>query len=218
MNKRLARLLTFLLCALLPLGASAADEGAYLSASVGGSYLPEIENDNSAGSFNLDLDYGYATSLALGYDLGTKHPELGTGRVEIEFGYRSHELKEVAFREGTIDGAGDLDVLSIMLSTYAEPEDRKADWTPYVGLGIGAARITLDGTTVSANPLVDDSDWVFAGQVGLGSGYRISDHLALDLGYRFFATTAPEFKDATGAKVDSEYQNHLVQAAIRLMF
>ena len=191
MDKRLARLLTFLLFALLPLSAPAADEGPYLSASFGGSYLPEIENDNSAGSFNLDLDYGYATSLALGYDLGTKHSELGTGRVEIEFGYRTHELKEVAFLEGTVDGAGDLNVLSIMLSTYAEPEDRKDDWTPYVGLGIGAARIILDTTSISGDPLIDDTDWVFAGQVGLGSGYRISDHLTLDLGYRFLATATP---------------------------
>lgn len=218
MDKRLAKLLIFLLFSLLPMNSPAADEGPYLSVSCGGSYLPEIENNNSSGSFNLDLEYGYATSLAFGYDLGTKHPDLGTGRVEMEIGYRTHELKEAAFLEGDIAAAGDLDLLSIMLSTYAEPEDRKVDWTPYVGFGIGAARITLDRTSISGDPLVDDSDWVFAGHFGLGSGYKISDHLTLDLGYRFFTTTTPEFKDATGAKFESEYQNHLVQGTIRVTF
>lgn len=218
MDKRLAILLAFPLFALLPLSATAADEGFYLSVSGGGSYVQETENDSPAGSFNIALDYGYAASVALGYDLGNKHPDLGRGRVDIEFSYRNNELDAVGFLEGKSAGGGDLNVMSVMLSTYGEPEDRSEDWTPYFCLGIGAAEITLDNATVADSPLVDDSDWVLAGQIGLGSGYAISDHLTLDLGYRFFATSPPEFKDATGQKIDSEYFDHQLQAGIRVTF
>lgn len=218
MDKRPVKLLIFLLFVFFPLSATAAGEGLYLSAGFGGNYVQETENDNSSGSFNIALDYGYAASLALGYDLGNEHPDLGRGRVDIEFGYRSNELDEVEFLEGKSPGDGDLNVMSVMLTTYGEPEDRSEAWTPYICLGIGAAEITLDNATVADSPLVDDSDWVLAGQVGLGSGYAISDHLTLDLGYRFFVTSPPEFKDAEGQNFDSEYYSHLLQAGIRMSF
>jgi len=218
MNKRLARLLTFLLFAFIPLSATAADEGFYLALSGGGSYVQEMENDNTSGSFNIALDNGYAGSLAIGYDLGNKHPDLGRGRLDIEFSYRSNELDEIEFIEGNSDGGGDLNVMSVMLTTYGIPDDHIGNWTPYFCLGIGVAKITLDKATVAGSPLVDDSDWVLAGQIGTGSGYAISDHLSLDLGYRFFATMPPEFQDAEGGKLDSEYFNHLLQAGLRIKF
>jgi len=218
MAKRLFKLLILLLFVLLPLSATAADEGFYLSVSGSGSYVQETENDSSDGSFNFSLDYGYGASVAIGYDLGNKHPDLGRGRVDIEFSSRSNTLEEVEFLEGTSGGDGELNIMSVMLTTYGIPEDQSGNWTPYFCLGIGAAEITLDKATVAGSPLIDDSDWVLAGQVGLGSGYEISDHLTFDLGYRFFFTASPEFKDATGQKIDSEYFNHLLQAGIRLTF
>lgn len=218
MNNRLTRLLTFLSFTLLPLTATAAEEGFYLSMSGGGSYVQEIENDDSAGSFNIDLDPGHSASVAIGYDFANKHPDFGRGRLDIEFSYRSNELDEVEFLEAKSVGGGDLNVKSVMLTTYGIPEDHSGNWTPYFCLGIGAAEITLDQATVAGSPLADDSDWVLAGQVGLGSGYAISNHLTFDLGYRFFTTTRPEFKDAAGEKFDSEYFSHLLQAGLRITF
>lgn len=218
MMRRLAYLLIFFLFILAPVSATAGRVGPYIAASLGGSYVQEIENDSSDGSFNVKLDLGTAAALAIGYDIADKYPDLGTGRVDIEFGYRRNALDEVEFLEGKSSGGGDLTVMSVMLTTYAEPQDHSDDWTPYVCLGIGAAKITLDNATVAGSPLADDSDWTLAGQLGLGSGYRISDHLTLDLGYRFFVTLPPEFRDADGKKFDSEYHNHLLQAGIRVTF
>lgn len=218
MNKRTARVLIFLLFAIFTLSSTATAEGLYLSLSGGGSYVQEAENDNPDGSFNMTLDYGNVTSVAIGYDLGNKHPDLGRGRVDLEFSYRNNELDEVEFVEGKSHGGGDLNVMSVMLTTYGIPEDHSGNWTPYFCLGIGAAEITLDNATVAGSPLADGSDWVLAGQVGTGAGYEISDYLTLDLGYRFFATMSPEFKDADGDKFDSEYVNHLLQAGLRITF
>ena len=218
MTKRSIKFLLVLLIMLFPLYAIAADEGFYLTISSGGSYVQEIETDSSKGAFNIALNPGYAASLAVGYDLGNEHPDLGRGRVDIEFSYRSNELDEVEFVEAKSAGGGVLNVMSMMLTTYGIPEDHRGNWTPYFCLGVGAAKITLDQATVAGSPLVDDSDWVLAGQVGMGSGYAISDHLTLDLGYRFFATSPPEFKDITGQKFDSEYYDHLFQAGIRVTF
>jgi opacity protein-like surface antigen len=71
---------------------------------------------------------------------------------------------------------------------------------------------------VSGQPFSDDSDTVFAWQVGGGVGLRVNPHLLLDLGYRYFSALDPSFSDATGAEFDSEYNNHTVFLGARLDF
>ena len=56
--------------------------------------------------------------------------------------------------------------------------------SPYLGAGIGVARVSLDGYTSSGTLIVDDSDTVFAGQLSAGVLYALNEQVSLDLGYR----------------------------------
>lgn len=64
-------------------------------------------------------------------------------------------------------------------------------FTPYIGAGIGAAEVTLDGfrdvnlVTHSVYYARDNSEWNFAGALHAGFSYEISPDLTFDMGYRF---------------------------------
>lgn len=63
--------------------------------------------------------------------------------------------------------------------------------TPFVGVGIGVAEISLDNfqdvnhNTAGFHWADDGSDWNFAWALHAGFAYRISDDLTLDLAYRY---------------------------------
>jgi len=51
-----------------------------------------------------------------------------------------------------------------------------------------------------------------------GVGFNISSKTTLTVGYRYFATTNPEFDDLSGVPFDSEYQSHNINVGIRIAF
>jgi len=64
--------------------------------------------------------------------------------------------------------------------------------SPYIGGGAGVAHVSGEFGVGSfgdpANPFsasIDADDWAFAWQIGAGLLFSLSDHLAIDLGYRF---------------------------------
>jgi opacity protein-like surface antigen len=70
-------------------------------------------------------------------------------------------------------------------------------FAPYIGVGAGgsaagitADRIILDGTVMDGS----DATVVFAYQAFGGVRYRLNDTMGLSLEYRYFGTTAPEWK------------------------
>jgi opacity protein-like surface antigen len=69
-----------------------------------------------------------------------------------------------------------------MAKRYLDCNIKNSGFSPYVMAGIGLANAswnTPDGTT-------DDS--VFAWQAGAGIGFKASDKVTVDLGYRYFTT------------------------------
>ncbi len=205
------------LLALLAPAAFAAEGGLYFSLYGGGALVDDVENDSATGSFNLSYDPGWTGGAAIGYDLRTAFPEIGTGRVELEVSWRQNDLDQVEFAEGKVTGSGTATTESIMLNTIGEYRDT-LPWIPYVGIGAGAARITLDALRVADFPLVDGEDTVFAWQVLAGVGVQVAPRLYLDLGYRYFATLDPGFTDALGQKFDSQYDTHNATFGMRIDF
>jgi opacity protein-like surface antigen len=67
---------------------------------------------------------------------------------------------------------------------------------PYVGAGVGGADVVFDTDSFSDGPdtvVGSENDVVFAGQVFAGVRFQLTRHLALDLGYKYFATDNPTF-------------------------
>ena len=91
--------------------------------------------------------------------------------------------------------------------------DTGSRWVPYVGGGLGVATISIDAEDVDGNSFADDSDTVFAYQVGAGIGYEFpleeGRSITISLDWRYFATQDPTFKgDLTGAEFDVGISGH----------
>jgi opacity protein-like surface antigen len=212
------KILILMVCLwIAPVSAALAQGGLYIGLHGGGSFLEGAENEGDSGTFNLEFDPGYLAGVTVGYDLRDNYPKIGKGRVEIEFAYRSNDLDQVEFADSDMDAGGEATVFSVMLNTFGEYRET-TPWIPYVGAGIGWARISLKDVDISRGPLVDDEDNRFAFQFGAGLGYELSPHFALDLGYRYFAVLEPEFRDAQGEEFESEYRTHQIHLGVRVTF
>ena len=91
--------------------------------------------------------------------------------------------------------------------------DTGSRWVPYVGGGLGVAIISIDTEDAQGRSLSDDSDTVFAYQVGAGIGYEFplpeGRSVTVSLDWRFFGTQAPTFKgDVSGGDFDVGISGH----------
>jgi len=120
-----------------------------------------LETDHANGGF---IGEG-AIGLAYQEDVCTS-----TLRAELAF----------SFQQDTIDDSeGDFDVetMAVMVNGYFDLYT-ETDFTPYLLAGIGRANVD-DGS---------DDTYTFAYQFGAGLGYSVTEHIILDLKYKYFGT------------------------------
>jgi opacity protein-like surface antigen len=78
---------------------------------------------------------------------------------------------------------------------------------PYVGAGVGGADMVFDTDNFTQNSSGifvsgSENDVVFAGQLFAGVRFQLARHLALDLGYKYFATDDPTFSYPPSPNLD----------------
>ena len=202
---------------ILGLNTSAQAAGYYIGFLGGGSFLPESKANDALGSTNFSFDGGFDGSISLGYDLGTAYPKIGRGRVELEFNKASNDLDEAEFIDNSSGASGSAERTSIMLNTIGE-YTTQSGIIIYALLGLGWAEISLDNVSIMGELFVDDSNSQLAYQLGFGFGRRLSEHLTVDIGYRFYGTTSQDFTKEDGTRLDFEYASHRVVAGLRLNF
>ena len=208
----IAGCLPLILCA--PAGAQ--HVGPYAGAFVGGSSLADARGSDDKGDVRLTFDPGFAGSAVLGWDFEAGNP-VGEGRVELEYTRRSNPLKKVEFVEGSRAGGGSVTADSLLLNAFGVFHD-SGRWAPYVGGGLGAARVEATDMKASGQPFVSGSAIVFAYQLGIGVDVALTEHLNLDLGYRFFGSIAPNFTEVGGRKLAVDYFSHNVVLGLRVGF
>lgn len=199
------------------LAAGAADEnlstdlrGAYVEFRGGAAFLEDSDTDANANlPTSIDFDTGYTAGAAIGYGFSDTR-RYGSGpwnNIRIE--------AEVAYSENDLDAGGgnrELSTFAYMGNIYYDfPTGTK--WTPFIGGGVGVARVEFDGAGLS-----DDDDTVLAYQARAGVAYQFSSNITGTLGYRFFDTLDPDLADSAGAGFDSEYRSHAIEVGLRLTF
>lgn len=111
----------------------------------------------------------------------------------------------------------DLDGNFSMLAFMANVDydfDTGSRWVPYIGGGLGVASISIDADSVATGrSLSDDSDTVFAYQVGTGIGYEFpleeGRSITVSLDWRYFGTQDPTFKgDVSEGDFDVTIRGH----------
>lgn len=215
------------LAALLATAAPAYAAGPYVSGTVGATFLQDADNSNSSPLVDVKSSYdpGWAVAAAAGYGFGNGL------RVEGEIGYRQVSLDKLAVRNdgglgaalglGSLNGVttnveGDETALSFMANAWYDVKTG-TPFTPYVGGGVGLARVGLNNVSVAGITLVDDEDTAFAYQLGAGVAYALTESVSLTLDYRFFSVVDATFTDVSGS-FGSEFHSHNVMVGARFGF
>jgi outer membrane immunogenic protein len=156
------------------------------------------------------LDTGLGVTGGIGHAYGNGF------RTEIELGYRTNDFDEIRI-SSLFDGGresldGDTSVFSLMVNGYYDLA-AIGRITPFIGGGIGFARVSLDSSDFE----IDDNDTVFAYQLAIGGAINLNPQLNLDLQYRFFGTSDPEY-NVEGLQVKTEYTTHNLMVGLRYGF
>jgi opacity protein-like surface antigen len=180
-----------------------AEQGYYLELHGGGVILEDSDmsaSNNLSGS--VEFDTGYLIGGAFGYAW-----EQGW-RAEVALDYRDNDIDDS-------NVTGDMATLAGMLNGFYQlPIDFPVK--PYVGAGVGWARVDLEAK-VSGSEVVDDDDLVFAYQAMAGVTYEINPAIAIGAGYVYFATDDPNFHTKNGGRgFDSEYASHNLMIQLRI--
>jgi len=189
--------------------------GWYVSGSAGLAYLENSTSKSGASHFDASGDNpGFDVTGAVGKQLSNGF------RLEEELGYHQINLDHVTTYgggQGSGTAGGDMSALSLMTNGYYD-FDTGGPIKPFVGAGIGFARVGMNDVTVRGQPLVDDSDVDFAYQGMAGVGYQLTPHGTLYTQYRYFAVNDPTFNAAGGGQVRSEMATHNIEIGYRLTF
>lgn len=213
MNYRLNIFSIFAFVAVLPLISTAQADNWYMSAHGGAVFVEDISIRDTTGTITqvgleLGSDVGYGVVGAVGYIW--RHPNLIADlRVEGEASYRISELNKATIAGfGAVQIEGDLRVAAVMVNAYY---DFRAGllWTPYIGIGIGGARVETKD--------FDEHDNVVSYQGIAGLGYLFSEDLKIELEYRYFA--APNVSDiGAGTEISGDYFSHNIFLGFRFGF
>ena len=208
----LALCLPLLLCGQV----QAQHTGPYVGAFLGGSVLTSAKSSDNLGDFGLSFKPALQESAVLGWDFEPGNP-LGEGRMELEYTRRSNTLDKAKYTDGSVPGGGNVTADSLLVNFFAVVHDG-GRWSPYVGVGVGAARLQASDLTVTGQPLGSGSDVTIAYQLGAGIDVMLTERLNLDIGYRFFNTSSPAFTEANAQKFKIGYATHSAVLGLRVGF
>ncbi len=142
----------------------------------------------------MSIDNGYGVGIAGGYDFGP-------ARLELEGSYRDSNVGKRSGGKAGSGGGNDLEIQALMVNGFADFRTG-GNVTPYLGAGIGYARVELNR----------DDDSVLAGQLAAGVLIALSPAVAVDLSYRFMVTDDP---DIAGEAVDIRQHSALLGLQFR---
>ena len=187
-------------------GAAYATEGWYGRVDAGYSFEGQIDYEG----IEAEMENDWVEDLGLGYAFQNGF------RLEGEIAHR--------FNQTTVDlgifgvGEGDTHAWSAMVNVYYDFNHGGAV-QPYVGLGVGAARLNTNQEFFLA--FIDDQSTAFAYQGAVGIAFAVSDQLSLDVGYRYFATEGAEL-DGIGIAgpftVEADYEHQAITVGLRYQF
>jgi opacity protein-like surface antigen len=192
--------------------------GPYISLFAGAAFDAQDPKASYEGSYTyqLDTDTGFIVGGALGTHITPNF------RGEVELSFKSFDIDDVKDSVGaSLTGGGDVDIFFVLANFWYDFQ--MGPFTPYIGGGVGVAKIDGDFNTDSGEYVWDADRWTLAGQVGAGARWMFTDNLGLDLGYRLKATSPVDFEpdfdtSATYNQTGVSFVEHIVQLGITFDF
>jgi len=190
-----------------PALAEDAGKGPYLGLSGGANWM---EDYDLAGGSDAGTDTGWVGLGTFGYRFG------GGLRTELEAGWRDNDIDSIS---GEMDASGDVTAKTLMINALYDFHNNSR-LTPYLGAGVGIAKIEFDGVTAASMMpvMIDDDDRMFAYQGIAGVSYALNDSVMLSTEYHYLDSDEPELTANDGTDLDGEYQSHAVLIGLRWNF
>lgn len=174
--------------------------------------------------FRANMNEGWGAGLVVGYE--------GLGwqglRIEGELVFRGNGVKSVTDTSGpffpagsSFTGKGSIRSVGFMANALYDFM-AGSQWTPYLGVGVGAARLSLEDIGPSGTAInINATDWQFAYQGIAGVKYAFNPRWSASVDYRYFATLDPTFSGTIGGtsvSAKTQYSTHNVFASIAYHF
>jgi len=195
------KIFTIVYCvALLSISTTAySAEGPYVGGNIGAAILSNADVTDPNGNGSLQTNTGGALGVAVGYDYGNNI------RAELEIAYQKNDSSNLT---------GDTSSTALLLNGYYNLTSEGA-FTPFMSGGLGFAKVEMNDVNVprSGIPRLNNSDTVFAYQLGLGIGYAVNKKVTVDVKYRYFATS-----DANVDAATAEYRSNNIYIGVRVGF
>ena len=200
------------LAAVMIAGPAFATEGWYGKVDAGYGFDGSLEIEDRIPALpafggDVGLDADWMEDIGIGYGFGNGL------RLEGEIAHRYNAL-EAGPR---IQEGGNTQAYTAMLNAIYD-FNSGGTVQPYFGLGVGIGRVDANAADGPANSPVttaffDDSDTSVAYQGLVGLGFKASEQLTFDIGYRYLAIPNLEFDGRNGAAARSYATNYNHQAA-----
>jgi outer membrane protein OmpA-like peptidoglycan-associated protein/outer membrane protein W len=211
-------------------GLTAQAEGWYSRADLQYTFDGRVDHDAVA-AVNGKLAGNSDASELLGAGVGFGYGLDNGLRFEGAVGYRGGDLDVSDTIGGTAPGTtvnpdGTAAIMDVMINGIY---DFNKDGTirPYIGAGVGGTRIRAKASnrTVGAAPNLSATNGFTDTAAGLawqglaGIGFKLSDRLTLDLGYKYFTAEELEFDGKhTGPDYTVDYTDHTATIGLRYAF
>lgn len=182
-TKKIAAIALFALSATTYSNVFAAADGWYGSISGGASYIPNNVNTTISGFYFNDAKY--KTGFNVGAGLGYKSGPL---RYEAELRYFRAALKNYR-----VDGAlallptGKVQAGALLANVYYDFDNAANNFTPFVGVGLGGARVRTElNSPLMTNLVTAQTRFAYKGTAGIN--VNVSENVALSLAYVYLGT------------------------------
>lgn len=172
---------------------------------------------------NWDFDLGFGADGALGYDFGSF-------RADAEFTYLTaksvFDVDKTQRRENDATADDTLTVLAATANAWYDLDTGTA-WSPYIGIGVGAANVQVKLATGedTADVYFEGNGWGFAYQAGVGVAVEVLTGFSLVGGYQFFGTLQTKVTDGNeetattdDSTVSPTLMAHGVHLGMRFLF
>ncbi len=149
------------------------------------------KSDVTAGGHTVTDVVEYKAGVPFGVAIGFKSDEY---RIEGAVSYQTYSVDNYLGVPATGADAADVSALLFMANGYYDFSIKDSGVSPYLTGGVGLASVKSKSAGVT-----DPDESVFAWQVGAGLGFKASENVVVDLGYRYFRTSDVTSKDGTMA-------------------
>lgn len=184
MNETLLKMVIVVLVVSTPALARA---DVYISAHVGGGRASDTTIDNASGA---DRQISHDLGFDLGIAAGFARPFF---RVEAELNTRNGDVHRI---DGENASEGDFTAYSAMANLYFDLAN-PSPVTPFVGLGGGILRLSIDDLRTESGSIEDESDTTEAWQLMAGVAVKVAPNTNLDLTYRYLDCNELSWAGAT---------------------